>query len=144
MRRTRLSHRFVEFIPEQLESGVLYISQRYRTAVHKCCCGCGQEVVTPLTPTDWSLRIDGSAVTLYPSIGNWSFPCRSHYWIRRNNVVWAGQMSQRQIDEGRAFDHAAKRAYFESTNRENPPPQSKQSDPVTDLWATLKRWWNSL
>ena len=38
----------VEFIPEHIEEGVLYISELYRTAVHKCCCGCGQEVVTPL------------------------------------------------------------------------------------------------
>ena len=39
MRQTALRPEFVEFIPEQLEDGVLYISQRYGTAMHRCCCG---------------------------------------------------------------------------------------------------------
>ena len=152
MRQSHLSHRFVEFIPEQLEEGVLYISRRYRTAAHKCCCGCGEEVITPLTPTDWSLRMDGNDVTLHPSIGNWSFACRSHYLIQRNKVVWAGQMSQQQIERGRARDHAAKQAYFNaaSSNKTHTPPSptrvSSQADAPGEpysLWAILKRWWNS-
>jgi hypothetical protein len=38
----------VEFIPKALEDGVLYISTKYRTASHRCCCGCGTKIVTPL------------------------------------------------------------------------------------------------
>ncbi len=30
----------------------LYISIPYVTAAHKCPCGCGEEIVTPLSPTD--------------------------------------------------------------------------------------------
>jgi hypothetical protein len=37
-------------------------------------------------------------VSLDPSIGNWSFPCRSHYWIRNNKVRWAENWSQARID----------------------------------------------
>ena len=48
----RLGHEFVEGIPERLEEGVLYVSILYATAMHLCACGCGREVVTPLTPTD--------------------------------------------------------------------------------------------
>ena len=33
----------------------------------------------------------GERALLYPSIGNWQFPCRSHYWIRRNRIIWAGR-----------------------------------------------------
>lgn len=142
MRQTDLSHQFVEFIPERLEQGVLYISQRYGTAAHKCCCGCGEEVITPLNPTDWSLRIGGNVVTLHPSIGNWSFACRSHYWIRRNKVVWAGQMSQQQIERGRTIDRAAKQAYFEAVNRSKAASQNKATG-LYSLWLALKRWWNS-
>jgi hypothetical protein len=77
-----MQHKFVEFVPEDIQPNTLYVSVEYGTAVHKCCCGCGEEVVTPLTPTDWKLKFDGESVSLAPSIGNWSFKCRSHYFIR--------------------------------------------------------------
>ncbi len=153
MRQTQLSHQFVEFIPERLDQGVLYISQRYGTAAHKCCCGCGEEVITPLNPTDWCLRMDGNVVTLHPSIGNWSFACRSHYWIRRNKVVWAGEMPQRQIERSRAIDRAAKDGYFETVNRKKAldsqlssskgSTQTEVPRSLYSLWLTLKRWWSS-
>jgi hypothetical protein len=38
----------VNSISAVLVPGVIYISERYATAVHLCCCGCGYEVVTPL------------------------------------------------------------------------------------------------
>jgi hypothetical protein len=52
-------------------------------------CGSGREVVTPLGPTDWKITIDRDAVSVYPSIGNWSLECRSHYWIERSRIRWA-------------------------------------------------------
>jgi len=153
MRQTDLSHQFVEFIPERLEEGVLYISQRYGTATHKCCCGCGEEVVTPLAPTDWGLRIEGNVVTLHPSIGNWSFACRSHYWVRRSKVIWAGQMSPQEIERGRAIDRVAKQAYFQAINRKkalhsqlssnDASSQNEAPGLLYSLWLALKRWWNS-
>ena len=54
MRTAFLTPAYVKFVPEPLDDGTLYISE-YGTAVHKCCCGCGSEVVTPLGPTDWKL-----------------------------------------------------------------------------------------
>lgn len=108
-----LSHKFVKHAPEPLEPGQLYVSLRYNTALHLCCCGCGAEVVTPLSPTDWQLVYDGASVSLYPSIGNWQLPCRSHYWIRRGRVEWSYQMTQAEIEKGRARDAALKREYFE-------------------------------
>jgi len=84
-----LTHKFVKSVPETLEDGVLYVSVEYATVIHRCCCGCGQEVVTPLSPNDWELTFDGKSISLSPSIGNWSFKCQSHYWIRNNRVEWA-------------------------------------------------------
>lgn len=81
-----LKHKFLEEIPDYLEDGILYISMQYKTVVHKCACGCGNEVVTPLTPNDWKLIFDGRTITLRPSIGNWNFDCKSHYWITNNAV----------------------------------------------------------
>jgi hypothetical protein len=97
----KMQHKFVEFIPDELDTGVLYISTTYATVVHKCCCGCGNEVVTPLTPNDWQLTYDGETITLFPSIGNWSLPCRSHYWIKRNDVRWAESWSDEMIRKNR-------------------------------------------
>ena len=76
---------------------MLYISRRYATASHLCCCGCGREVVTPLNPAKWRLTESKGAISLSPSIGNWSFPCQSHYLIERGAVRWAGAMSRKQI-----------------------------------------------
>ncbi|UIK04772.1 DUF6527 family protein [Neorhizobium galegae] len=95
---------FVEFIPEDLSSGVLYVSKRYSTASHLCCCGCGLEVVTPLNPAKWRLVESGHSASLSPSVGNWSFPCRSHYWITGNQVRWAAAMSAKKIAAVKARD----------------------------------------
>ena len=97
MKSVLLTPRFVESIPEGLEGGVLYVSMTFATAMHLCACGCGREVVTPLSPTDWKLWFDGEHITLDPSVGNWSFPCRSHYWIRKNGIRWAPSMSETAV-----------------------------------------------
>ena len=83
-----LSHQFVEFMPESLEDGVLYISLRFCLVTHKCCCGCREEVVLKLSPKDWNLTFDGETISISPSIGNWSLNCQSHYWIRNSCVKW--------------------------------------------------------
>lgn len=95
---------FVEFIPERLAAGVLYISKRYATASHLCCCGCGLEVVTPLNAAKWHLTEFDGVVSLRPSVGNWSFPCQSHYWIAGNQVRWASGMSPERIAVIKARD----------------------------------------
>lgn len=114
-----LEPKFVDLIPSTLEGGVLYISRKYKTASHLCCSGCGNRVVTPLKPGGWSLSLKKGTVSLYPSIGNWSLPCRSHYWIRRNRVIWARQWSQEEIDAGRTDDRLARELHFDSPSRES-------------------------
>ena len=142
-----LAHQFVEFIPEELDERTLYISTRFKTAAHNCCCGCGMRVVTPLTPTDWKLDFDGKTVSLYPSIGNWSFPCRSHYWIKRSRVEWAVQWSQAQIERGRAYDRKAKGRFFDTAGAAaettKPAIEPSAADmPQLTWWQRLVRWCN--
>ena len=103
---------FVEFIPDEVKEGVLYISIRFGTATHRCPSGCGEIVVTPIKPTDWTLIWNGESVSLYPSIGNWSLPCKSHYWIRKNKIVWARKWDAREIELGREIDTRNKARYF--------------------------------
>lgn len=112
MKRELIQHEFVEDIPEELKDGVLYISIRYRTASHLCACGCGDKVVTPIKPPKWHLTFDGDTVSLSPSVGNWQQPCRSHYWIRNNQVDWAKPWTDAQIEAGRAKDMSDVCGYY--------------------------------
>ena len=107
-----LRHNFVKFIPERLDEGVLYVSIDYCTAAHNCACGCGNKVITPITPTDWELAFNGETISLSPSIGNWSFDCQSHYWVKRSEIQWAGRWSQDEIEEGRRKDQLKKLIHF--------------------------------
>jgi len=108
-----LENKFLEVIPDKLENGILYISMGRSVAIHLCVCGCGNEVVTPLSPTDWQLKFDGKVVSLSPSIGNWNFKCRSHYWITQNKVRWSGDWDEKQIEFGRNSDKKRKKEYFD-------------------------------
>lgn len=144
-----LKHKFVESLPEALEEKTIYVCMEFATAAHKCCCGCGREVVTPLSPTDWKLIYDGRTVTLHPSIGNWNFPCRSHYWVRRDRVEWAPAWSDEEIRMGRMRDRRAKEIYFGAF--EDPPEgefpteaarvSAKAAPPEPGAWEKFLRWW---
>ena len=81
--------KFLDNIPDELEEGVLYISMKYHTTAHLCACGCGEKVVIPLNRKyGWILTFDGQRISLSPSIGNYQFPCCSHYYIKENEVLF--------------------------------------------------------
>jgi len=143
MRRTTIIPEFVESAPQDLQDGVIYISDRFRTALHKCCCGCGREVVTPLNPVGWSYYREGRSITLKPSIGNWSFPCMSHYLIIKNEVVWAETMSARQIARVKARDARDQEAYIKRCNEEKLRPTEgapKVVAPSSGISGFLKKF----
>ncbi len=138
-----LNHEFVEFIPDELEQGTIYISIRFATASHLCICGCRNKVVTPIRPTDWTLIFDGKTISLHPSIGNWSFRCQSHYWIKNSRVKWAPTWSKEQIERGRARDIHAKADYFASLDASIAPPiQDAKPGPARKrrMLKTVKDW----
>lgn len=133
---------FVDLVPAQREDGKLYISIKYRTAVHSCFCGCGMKVVTPIRPTGWKLTYDGDTVSLHPSIGNWSFPCRSHYWLRGNVGVPAGPMDDDRIAAGRRNDQAAKDRYFGNSERRQTMEAPAVPSQKPTLWQRFRRYWS--
>jgi hypothetical protein len=94
--------------------------------------------VTPLTPTDWKLIYDGETISLDPSIGNWSFPCQSHYWIRRNQVKWAGKWSDSEVEAARAHDRRAKHLHYNAASAETEPISKGAPEPSWHRW--LARW----
>ena len=150
-------HEFVEFIPSVLEERVIYVSIPYATTVHSCFCGCGNKVVTPLAPKRWKLGFNGETISLRPSIGNWSFPCESHYWITNNSIEWAGKWTQKQIEAGRAREDRADEEYFESMKPsmseipevelsniiKEPMPRGKiapEDEISTGIWSKFRNW----
>ena len=90
-----MTPKFVEYIPtagEDLISGIIYISMKHNMVVHRCPCGCGQLSEFMLDPIRFRMEYDGRSVTFYPSIGNSNLRCRSHYWIRENQIQWCTPM----------------------------------------------------
>lgn len=121
-------YELIDHAPEKLADGVLYVSMRYAALMHLCACGCGREVVTPLDPTDYTFTFDGETVTLRPSVGNWRFPCRSHYFITKSRVEWLRDMTAEQIQTGRAANRQA-------TPRASKAPESRPE--------RRRPWWRS-
>ena len=145
IRHSHLQHRFVKYIPAHIEPGVLYISLEYGTAAHSCCCGCGEKVVTPFTPTDWNMTFDGETISLCPSVGNWNFACRSHYVVKRGRVIEADPWSDEQIEAERRRDKAAKAYYYGTSEK---PPEAKAAASIhpetRGFWPTILRWLSNL
>jgi len=102
----------VHYMPRELEPGILYVSDEFETAAHLCACGCGSRVVTPLGPTEWSLTVRKGKPSLFPSIGNWQLPCKSHYWIKSGSVKWSYQWSNEQILAGRKNEERRREIYY--------------------------------
>ena len=130
-----LQHRFVDSIPADIEDNVLYISVPFCTAIHRCVCGCGKEVVTPLSPTDWRFTFDGKTVSLYPSIGNWNFDCRSHYFITKSKVEHVRKWKDWEVEYGRQNDVQCKEQYYGTQE-----PEAKTNVPVKHkFWKRFKK-----
>lgn len=117
----------VESFPQPMQPGILYVSIPYGTCGHLCCCGCGEEVVTPLSPARWAITYDGESVSLRPSIGNWGLACRSHYWIRSGRVQWSREFNKKEISTNRAQDTAALHNLVQSPSA---PPDIVKPQPL--------------
>jgi Family of unknown function (DUF6527) len=144
MRHKRLDHRFVEHIPELLEPGILYVSMEYATSAHSCCCGCGEEVVAPFTPTDWKMTFDGETISLRPSIGNWTLKCRSHYVIDCGKVIEAGPWSDEQVEAERRRDRAAKARFYQQPTPTEPPVSPLLPASPSGFWRRIRIHWCGL
>jgi uncharacterized protein DUF6527 len=100
MRRTEVNHQFVEAIPDEPAEGIVYIATGPAVVLHRCCCGCGTKITTPLGPSGGKLLFDGKTISLDPSIDNWALDCESHYRIKRSRVRWLARWSQLQVETG--------------------------------------------
>lgn len=134
-----VKHEFVERFPKVLDEGVLYVSLTYGSAAHLCCCGCGHKVSTPIAPGRWLILFNGESISLFPSIGNWSFPCRSHYWIEDGAVVWDHQWSDAEIKELRHEERASLRDVY---GPETPlVEEGEEARGPSSISLLLRRWY---
>lgn len=117
----RLRTVFVTDIPEKLEDGILYVSEECHVALHNCACGCGEEVSTPLVPMEYALKMTNDEASIWPSIGNHDFACRSHYIIDHGRIEWSGRMSRTAIEAGREKDRLLKRPPVQVAPTPRPP-----------------------
>lgn len=124
---SKIELKHVEFIPKVLEEGKLYVSERFQVALHCCPCGCGNKIVTPLGPCEWEFTEDNGKPSLYPSVGNWQIPCRSHYWITDGEIEWSYQWSEKMIVAGRRRDRAKLEKHF----------RQKEQAPRKPLWRRI-------
>jgi hypothetical protein len=131
----RIRPKFVELVPETLASGILYISLEHGSMAHLCACGCGSEVVLPLTPVDWRLTYDGEDISLSPSVGSWSLACRSHYVLDRGRVRWAGDWTEKEIEAGRKHDQRRKDQQYGTATTPGEPPKA---DPIAPAVAPVR------
>lgn len=74
-----------------IRPGVLYIGRISHEIKFYCPCGCGTIITLPTSgKTNRSVMIDGNeaTVTIEPSFRHDDLPCKSHYFIRDNKVLW--------------------------------------------------------
>lgn len=89
LKKVTVAPEFVDTIPEKLEHGIIYVSKICKTSVHLCLCGCGERTILPfnfeLFPAQhWQMTYSDKGITFTPSVGNYSFACKSHYIITNN------------------------------------------------------------
>lgn len=149
----RLEHVFVDSFPEPLEEGKLYVSMQYASAAHLCACGCGNEVVTPIRKRGWKLMFDGESITLSPSIGSHNLNCRSHYFIKENEICWAGHLTWSEITAGRIENQQGGFIYGDDDDNQGnypvtdntlesvaPPIPTDRPEPI----KSKRKWWSRL
>ena len=135
-----VQHKFVDFIPDNIEDGVLYISLDFGTVIHNCACGCGNEVNTPLSPTAWRMIYNGESISLKPSIGNWSFECKSHYWITKSEIEWSSSWTDDRIKRIRKEENDERNKHYESIKPI--PTVIETNEKETSTKHSLKeKWW---
>lgn len=140
MSRATYDHKFVKAFPDKLDEGILYVSVEFGTAAHRCFCGCGSEVYTRFSPRDWSMKFNGEVVSLNPSIGNWSFPCQSHYILDGGRVHWADKWSRERIELGRLLDRERKERHYKGELQPSSPPRPIKPASRPGILARFTRW----
>lgn len=74
-----------EFIPNEMEFGKFYFSERFGVANMLCPCGCGMKTPFPINKENWVISIIGDKFNINPSIQQ-RMGCKSHFIIQNGNA----------------------------------------------------------
>ena len=141
MKVDRFRPAFVSDIPDDLDEGVLYLALDYDAMVHLCACGCGSEISTPISPTDWKIAWDGVGITLRPSVGNGSLRCRTHYIIDAGKVRWYPRMTDLDVAAERLRTARAKNIPPTDVAQPSPALGKPRPEPIIPWYV---RAWRAL
>ena len=87
MRTENFTIQKIDLVPalSSMFPGILYYDKQSGLSFHKCACGCGDIIILE---HNYKWNIDENTITISPSIGRMTAPCKSHYFIRNGKVVW--------------------------------------------------------
>ena len=89
-KRVEIEPIYTETLPDvsEMEENKIYISKKYNCTGHRCFCGCGLLTILPIGKKHgWTLtEQDNGQVSFHPSVGNYQYPCKSHYIIYKNGA----------------------------------------------------------
>ena len=97
----------VECMPNERESGVLYVSEEFGIALHLCACGCGSKIKTLLGLVDASEDEQDQPQALRGPAGKLPVSRSNHSW----RIVWAEKVDTEQIADGSRMKHSVGEAY---------------------------------
>lgn len=89
-------YRLVERIPNILQEGIVYHTEEFELAGLLCACGCGHRI-TLLVPDSHRVSDERGYATIWPSIGVFDAPCKSHYFINAGEIQWRPAFSASQV-----------------------------------------------
>jgi hypothetical protein len=80
-------------LPKVLDANTFYIigAPSPKWAVLMCPCGCGERLNVNLMRSrqpSWQLAVQGDRVSLSPSLWRPNYTCKSHFWVRDNDIHW--------------------------------------------------------
>lgn len=116
---------FVDVQPEfgEIKIGDIWISHKHRTINLRCPCGCDNLTILSLHPSRWHVHFDGKSISIdgHDNGSIWAHSgCGSHYFIRKNTVIWANKIDPRYhphyttAEWNRMLDYKSKRRTLRS------------------------------
>ena len=84
IKKVKVTVEYVDTVPDHMIQDIIYVSYKYKSAMHLCLCGCHHKAVTPFNAkfgSNWTITIVDDKVTFTPSILNTNCPNNCHYVI---------------------------------------------------------------
>jgi hypothetical protein len=79
-------------LPKRVGARLYIIGKPYpKWVVLRCPCGCGERIHVNLMRSRrprWGLKMEGTLVSIHPSIWIPEDRCGSHFWIQHNRIMW--------------------------------------------------------